>query len=134
MFIKSYARYFIRRFKVFVLVFVLCMFISVTKISQVKQHSSKPNEITKPIEVSIDTRITASKDSFPIEIANRVVYSNVHDGLNVQSGRLDKSAKYRIYENVAVGNHYKEISAEYKVTLASFASIDKLYWILDVAR
>ena len=134
MFIKSYARYFIRRFKVFVLVFVLCMFISVTKISQVKEHSSKPNEIKKSIEVSIDTRLTASKDSFPIEIANRIVYSSAHDAVNVQSGRLDKSAKYRIYENVAVGNHYKKISTEYNVTLASFASIDKLYWILDVAR
>ena len=134
MFIKSYAWYFNRRFKVFVLVFVLCMFISVTKISQVKEHSSKPNEITKPIEVSIDTKLTASKDSFPIEIVNRIVYSSAHDALNVQSGRLDKSAKYRIFENVAVGNHYKKISSEYKVTLASFASIDKLYWILDVSR
>ena len=58
MFIKSYARYFNRRFKVFVLVFVLCMFVSVTKISQVKQHSSKPNEITKPIEISFFCRRT----------------------------------------------------------------------------
>ena len=134
MFIKSYARYFNRRFKVFVIVFVLCMFISVTKISQVTEHSSKLNEITKSIEVSNDARLTTSKDSFPNEITYRIVYSNVHDGLNVQSGRLDKSAKYRIYENVAVGNHYKKISTEYKVTLASFASIDKLYWILDVSR
>ena len=134
MFIKSYARYFNRRFKVFVPVFVLCMFISVAKISQVKEHSSKRNESTKSIEVSIDTRLTVSKDSFPIETSNRIVYSSAHDALSVQSGRLDKSAKYRIYENVAIGNHYKEISAEYEVTLASFASIDKLYWILDVAR
>ena len=113
---------------------MLCMFISVTKISKVKEHSLKPNEINKSIEDRIDTRLTASKDSFPIEIANRIVYSSAHDAVNVQSGRLDKSANYRIYENVAVGNHYKEISAEYNVTLASFASIDKLYWILDVAR
>ena len=134
MFIKSYARYFIRRFKVFVLVFVLCMFISVTKISQVKEHSSKLNEITKSIEVSINPRLTASNDSFPIEIANRIVFSSAHDAVNVQSGRLDKSANYKIYKNVAVGNHYKKISTEYNVTLASFASIDKLYWILDVAR
>ena len=134
MFIKPYARYFNRRFKVFTIVFVLCMFISVTKISKVKEHSLKLNEINKSTEDRIDTRLTASKDSFPIEIANRIVYSSAHDAVNVQSGRLDKSAQYRIYENVAIGNHYKEISAEYNVTLASFASIDKLYWILDVAR
>ena len=111
--------------------YIIGSVISASKISQVKDHSSKLNEITKSrlsAEVSNDTIHAVSKNSIPIEIANRILYSSS------QSGRLDKSARYRIYENIVVGNQFKQISTEYEVTLASFASIDKLYWILDVAR
>ena len=138
MFFKSYAHKYREWFKVFLLVFmvyhlwyIIGSVISASKISQVKDHSSKLNEITKSrlsAEVSNDTIHAVSKNSIPIEIPNRILYSST------QSGRLDTSARYRIYENIVVGNQFKQISTEYEVTLASFASIDKLYWILDVAR
>ena len=138
MFFKSYAHNYREWLKIFLLVFIVYHLwyiigsvISASKISQVKDHSSKLNEITKSrlsAEVSNDTIHAVSKNSIPIEIANRILYSSS------QSGRLDKSARYRIYENIVVGNQFKQISTEYEVTLASFASIDKLYWILDVAR
>ena len=138
MFFKSYAHNYREWFKTFLLVFlvyhlwyIISLVISASKISQVKDHSSKFNEITKSrlsAEVRNDTIHAVSKNSIPIEIANRILYSSS------QSGRLDKSARYRIYENIVVGNQFKQISTEYEVTLASFASIDKLYWILDVAR
>ena len=138
MFFKSYAHNYREWFKNFLLVFIvyhlwyiISLVISASKISQEKDHSSKFNEIAKSrisTEVSNDTIHTLPKNSIPIEIANRILYSST------QSGRLDKSARYRIYEKVVVGNHFKQISNEYEVTLASFASIDKLYWILDVSR
>ena len=137
MVIKLYAHHYHRWFRVFASLFMVGMIISVAKISQVKEFTSKFNEIKKSrssTEVIIYTRTTVSKDSYPIEIANRTLYSSSHEAVNVQLGSLDKYVKYRIYENIAVGNHYKDISTEYGVTLASFASIDKLYSILDITR
>ena len=137
MVINLYAHHYHKCFRVSALLFMVGMIISVAKISQVKEFTSKFNEIKKSrssTEVIIDTRPTVSNDSYPIEIADRTLYSSPHEALNVLSERLDKSSKYRIYENIAVGNHYKDISTEYGVTLASFASIDKLYCILDIIR
>ena len=64
------------------------MIISVAKISQVIEFTSKFNEIkksTSSTEVIINTSTTVSKDSYPIEIANRTLYSSPHGALNVQS-------------------------------------------------
>ena len=137
MVIKLYAHHYHRWFRVFASLFMVGTIIYVAKMSQVKEFASKFNEIKKSrssSEVIINARPTVSKDSNRTEIANRTLYSFPHEALNDQSGRLDKHVKYRIYENIAVGNHYKDISTEYGVTLALFASIDKLYSILDITR
>lgn len=54
--------------------------------------------------------------------------------IDLNSGEKDKSEKFRITKNVIVGEKFKELSQEYDVSLVSFASLDKLYWIPVVLR
>ena len=87
MVIKLYAHHYHRWFRVFASLFMVGMIISVAKISQVKEFTSKFNEIKKSrwsTKAIINTRPTVSKDSYPIEIANRTLYSSPHEALNVQ--------------------------------------------------
>ena len=76
MFFKSYAHKYREWFKVFLLVFmvyhlwyIIGSVISASKISQVKDHSSKLNEITKSrlsAEVSNDTIHAVQKTQFQL--------------------------------------------------------------------
>ena len=60
------------------------------------------------------------------------LFENELIGLN--SGENDKSGMFSIFKDVIVGDKFTELSKEYDVSLVSFASLDKLYWIPIVLR
>ena len=54
--------------------------------------------------------------------------------INVDLGRFDLSRKYKMYDNVIVGEKFVNLSIDYDVTLATQSSLHKLHWISHIAR
>ena len=54
--------------------------------------------------------------------------------LDVNLGRFDSSRKFKMFDNVIVGEKYLNLSIEYDVTLATQSSLDKLHWISRIVR
>jgi len=59
---------------------------------------------------------------------------DLFDNINLDLGRFDKSRQFKIFENVYVGEKFVELSKTLDVTLASQASLDRLHWIIEVAK
>ena len=77
----------------------------------------------------------STKVSTEIQSMDNFVDENPSKLFGIHSSmRLDKSGEFRIYENIIVGDQYRILSEGYNVTLASFSTIDKLYWIREVIR
>ena len=54
--------------------------------------------------------------------------------LDPSLGRFDTSRKFKLFDNVIVGENYLNLSIEYDVTLATQSSLDKLHWISRLVR
>ena len=54
--------------------------------------------------------------------------------IDVNLGLFDESRKYKMFDNVIVGDKFVSLSIEYDVTLATQSSLDKLHWINHVIR
>ena len=61
-----------------------------------------------------------------------VLFENELIGL--KSEENDKSGMFSIFKDVIVGDKFTKLSMKYDVSLVSFASLDKLYWIPIVLR
>ena len=135
--IKHCSRNIIWSFKAFCTVSVVYWIIYVSKIHQITYFPLKYSESISPISSEEDASDVwhISTDGlnriYPFESMKN---SYIPDSLSFPSGRLDKSGRYEIYDNIIIGDQYKVLSKEYDVTLASFATMDKLYWVLDVVR
>ena len=57
-----------------------------------------------------------------------------HELIDVNLGRFDFSRKYKMFDNVIIGQKFVNLSIEYDVTLATQSSLDKLHWISHIAR
>ena len=118
-------------------VLIVYWMISVSQISQIKDFPLKYSDGIKSISATEERSyvqnllILGSNTTFTID---SIKNSYGPYSLSFASGRLDKSGRYKIYDNIVIGDHFKVLSKEYDVTLATFASMDKLYWILDVVR
>lgn len=123
--------------KIVTIAFIVCMMISISKVTHDKKCSTKYRSIKNlglSREQNINERVASTNASIEIKSFGNIGYSSTLKLLYVQSGTLDKSGKYRLYQNIVVGEEYKILSKEYDVTLSSFASPDKLYWIIEVLR
>ena len=54
--------------------------------------------------------------------------------IDVNLGLFDESRRYKMFDNVIVGDKFVSSSIEYDVTLATQSSLDKLHWINHVIR
>ena len=99
-----------------------------------KKYSTKYSSI-KDFGLSrkqnLHEREAFTNSSIQITLFHNIGYSSTLNLLNGQSGKLDKSGKYRVYKNIIDGKDYKTLSKQYDVTLSSFASPDRLYWIIE---
>ena len=123
--------------KIVTMVFIVCIMISISKVTLDKKYSTKYRSIKDfrlSREQNLHEREAFTNLSIEIKSFDNIGYSSTLDFLNGQSGRLDKSGKYRVYKDIVVGEEYKILSKEYDVSLSSFASPDKLYWIIEVLR
>ena len=140
-FVKMVLRICIRKMyswlKIVTMVFIVCMMFTISKVTHDKKYSTNYSSI-KDFGLSrkqnLHEREAFTNSSIDIKSVDNVGYSSTLKLLNGQSGRLDKSGKYKVYQNIVVGKEYKILSKEYDVTLSSFASPDKLYWIIEVLR
>ena len=51
--------------------------------------------------------------------------------INLDHGRLDGSRKYKLFDNVAIGSNYIQLSKELNVTLVTQSSLDHLHWLAE---
>ena len=140
-FVKMVLRFCIRKLycwlKIVTMVFIVCMMFSISKVTHEKKYSTKYSSIKDDElsrEYNLYEREAFTNSSIQITLFDNIGYSSTLNLLNGQSGKLDKSGKYRVYKNIIVGKDYKTLSKEYDVTLSSFASPDKLCWIIEVLR
>ena len=84
------------------------------------------SEVAAIEERSADEAPNANKD----DIEN--IFSS--ELIDVQLGTFDDSRKYKMFDNVIVGDKFVSSSIEYDVTLATQSSLDKLHWIAHIIR
>ena len=51
--------------------------------------------------------------------------------INLDHGRMDDSSKYKLFDNVAIGSNYIQLSKELNVTLVTQSSLDHLHWLAE---
>ena len=84
------------------------------------------SELAKLEERSADEAQNANKDDIE-NIFNTEI-------IDVHLGTFDDSRKYKMFDNVIVGDKFVSSSIEYDVTLATQSSLDKLHWISHIIR
>lgn len=58
----------------------------------------------------------------------------VFDDLNLLFGRWDASHQYKFFDFASIGNQFGELTAKYKVCLATQSSLERLYSLVSVAK
>ena len=95
---------------------------NLTKKLLMKQMSSEIKERSASLEDKPTKSSNEIKDMFKTEI------------IDVNLGRFDTSRRYKMFDNVIVGDNFVSLSIEYDVTLATQSSLDKLHWISHIIK
>ena len=104
-----------------------------------KVKSQFTNVVVKPTNqrfyssIQISTEVQ-TKDSVLQKHTQDIIDVFNSELVDVNLGRFDDSRKYKLFDNVIIGNNYVNLSIEYDVTLATQSSLDKLHWLTDIVR
>ena len=101
------------------------------QVSMVADKNPEKGNLAKPVSSEIEERSaeeTLKNDNFE--------WKNIFSSelIDVNLGLFDESRKYKMFDNVIVGDKFVSLSIEYDVTLATQSSLDKLHWINHVIR
>ena len=158
---SMYAKWFFKWLSVFCLFILIISQLGTSDVNEVKDTPLKANPMKRKVlgVTDITSNINHDQDDIHIHIHNhghnhdhdqefkteenveinqtknlkwKNLFENELIGLN--SGENDKSGMFSIFKDVIVGDKFTELSKEYDVSLVSFASLDKLYWIPIVLR
>ena len=64
----------------------------------------------------------------------KVDYTNKNFAIDLDLGRWDDRRQYKLFDNVAVGRKYIQLSKEFDVTLATQSSLDHLHWLPKIVE
>ena len=101
------------------------------QVSMVSDKNPDKRNLLNPVSSQIDERSaeeTLKNDNFE----EKNTFSS--ELIDVNLGLFDESRKYKMFDNVIVGDKFVSSSIEYDVTLATQSSLDKLHWINHVIR
>ena len=88
----------------------------------------------KPSIIPYTLAVLTTKTSVVEKHTDGIVHIFNSEVIDVNLGRFDGSRKYKMFDNVIVGDKYLNLSIEYDVTLATQSSLDKLHWISHIVR
>ena len=127
-----------------IIVLLVCInfwLISRLKISQSELEQKGIKKLKSVLPVIIKPSLTPHSTNLhttetkrikrPLDSVGNIFESEIID---VSLGRFDFSRKYKMFDNVIVGDNYLNLSIEYDVTLATQSSLDKLHWISHIVR
>jgi len=60
--------------------------------------------------------------------------TSLFSGIDFDLGRYDNSRQFKIFDNVYVGDRFIDLSKDFDVTLATQSSLDRLHWLIYVAK
>lgn len=95
---------------------------------QVGGKSSRLVESTTTIDTSFKFANKSPEKQLTPVVAMPDVSNNTVN-LHLELGRWDASRKFKIHDNVIVGDRFVELSRELDVTLATQSSFDRLHWL-----
>ena len=101
------------------------------QVSMVADKNPDKRNLVKPLSSDIEERSaeeTLKNDHFE----EKNIFNS--ELIDVNLGLFDESRKYKMFDNVIVGDKFVSLSIEYDVTLATQSSLDKLHWINHVIR
>ena len=101
------------------------------QVSMVADKNPDKRNLLNPVSSQIEERSaeeTLKNDNFE----EKNTFSS--ELIDVNLGLFDESRKYKMFDNVIVGDKFVSLSIEYDVTLATQSSLDKLHWINHVIR
>ena len=101
------------------------------QVSMVADKNPDKRNLLNPVSSQIEERSdeeTLKNDNFE----EKNTFSS--ELIDVNLGLFDESRKYKMFDNVIVGDKFVSSSIEYDVTLATQSSLDKLHWINHVIR
>ena len=101
------------------------------QVSMVADKNPDKRNLLNPVSSQIEERSaeeTLKNDNFE----EKNTFSS--ELIDVNLGLSDESRKYKMFDNVIVGDKFVSSSIEYDVTLATQSSLDKLHWINHVIR
>ena len=158
---SMYAKWFLKLLSVFCLIILIISQSGISDLKEVNETPIKANPMERKvlgIEVTDTTSNTyhnqndihihihnhghdhdqelKTEENVEINQTKNLKWKNLFENelIGLNSGENDKSGMFSIFKDVIVGEKFSELSKEYDVSLVSFASLDKLYWIPIVLR
>ena len=101
------------------------------QVSMVADKNPDKRNLVKPLLSDLDER-SADETLMNDNFEEKNIFSS--ELIDVNLGLFDESRKYKMFDNVIVGDKFVSSSIEYDVTLATQSSLDKLHWINHVIR
>ena len=101
------------------------------QVSMVADKNPEKRNLVKPVSSEIEER-SAEETLKNDNVEEENIFNS--ELIDVNLGLFDDSRKYKIFDNVIVGDKFVSLSIEYDVTLATQSSLDKLHWINHVIR